>query len=76
MFASIKVKAIFVEQLSIMAHIKNQNIFHLVSQDGKKTNCGLSNQYNDAISIERFNNYLKDKSFSKFCCKKCQQKAN
>lgn len=54
-----------------MAHIKNQNIFHLVDKTGKKTVCGLSNQYNDAITLERFENYLKDKSMIKFCCKKC-----
>lgn len=59
-----------------MAHIKNQNIFHQVSQDGKKTVCGLSNQHNDAITYERFVSYLNDKNYSKYCCKKCQQKRN
>ena len=59
-----------------MSHIKNQNSFHLVSKDGKKTICGLSNQFNDANSIEEFSRYLNDKSLSKFCCKKCQAKAN
>jgi hypothetical protein len=56
-----------------MAHIKNQQIFH-ATLDGKKTICGLSNQYNDADSLLKFTERLKDESFIKYCCKKCQSK--
>ena len=54
-----------------MSHIKNQNIYHLVNETGKRTKCGLSNQYNDAVNVTRFNNLLKDKEMVKYCCKKC-----
>jgi hypothetical protein len=56
-----------------MAHINNQNIFH-ATLDGKKTICGLSNQFNDADSLVKFAQRLKDSSFIKYCCKKCQTK--
>ena len=56
-----------------MAHIKNQQIFH-ATLDGKKTVCGLSNQYKDADTLARFTERLKDNSYIKYCCKKCQSK--
>ena len=56
-----------------MSHIKNQNIFH-ATIDGKKTICGLSNQCKDADTLEKFNERLKDNSYIKYCCKKCQLK--
>jgi len=55
-----------------MAHIKNQNQFHLIDSTGKKTRCGLSNQFKDALSLDKFNRYLNDESWTKCCCKKCQ----
>lgn len=54
-----------------MSKIKNQNIFHLVDKTGKKTICGLSNQFSDALTPERFKAYLNDKTTAKLCCKKC-----
>ena len=56
-----------------MGHIKNQQIFH-ATLDGKKTVCGLSNQYKDADTLARFTERLKDSSYIKYCCKKCQSK--
>jgi hypothetical protein len=56
-----------------MAHLKNQNIFH-VTTDGKKTICGLSNQFKDADTLLIFTERLKDSSYIKYCCKKCQSK--
>lgn len=56
-----------------MGHIKNQQIFH-ATIDGKKTICGLSNQYKDADTILRFSERVKDNSYIKYCCKKCQSK--
>lgn len=56
-----------------MGHIKNQQIFH-ATLDGKKTICGLSNQYKDADTLARFTERLKDNSYIKYCCKKCQSK--
>jgi hypothetical protein len=56
-----------------MGLIKNQNCFH-ATIDGKKTICGLSNQYNDADTLAKFNQRLQDKGFIKHCCKKCQTK--
>jgi hypothetical protein len=56
-----------------MARINNQNIFH-ATLDGKKTICGLSNQFNDADSLVKFAQRLKDSGFIKYCCKKCQTK--
>jgi len=55
-----------------MSKIKGQNLMHLVSDNGKRTKCGLSNQYKDAESKERFEQLLADVSMSKFCCKKCK----
>ena len=55
-----------------MAHIKNQNMFHVVDTTGKKTKCGLSNQSKMADPVEKFNKYLQDVSLVKFCCKKCR----
>ena len=57
-----------------MAKIKNQNMFHLADKTGKKTICGLSNQYRDGLSQDRFNRYLSDPSWVNDCCKKCQLK--
>jgi hypothetical protein len=54
-----------------MAHIKNQQKFHIASANNKTTICGLSNQHSDAVSKEAFLKYLADKDFKKHCCKKC-----
>jgi hypothetical protein len=54
-----------------MTKIKNQNLFH-TSQNGKKTMCGLSNQYNTADNIQKFIERLHDESWVKWCCKKCE----
>jgi hypothetical protein len=51
---------------------KNQQLFH-ATIDGKKTICGLSNQYKDADTLEKFKERLKDNSYVKYCCKKCQK---
>jgi hypothetical protein len=56
-----------------MAHIKNQQKFH-ATIDGKKTICGLSNQYKDADTLTRFAERLKDNSYIKYCCEKCKIK--
>lgn len=58
-----------------MKKIKNQNIFH-VTINNKKTLCGLSNQWNDADTLQKFENRLLNKSYIKFCCIKCQIKLN
>lgn len=55
-----------------MKALKKQQMFHLTI-DGKKTVCGLSNQYKDADNIEKFNKHLNN-GLSKFCCIKCQSK--
>jgi hypothetical protein len=55
-----------------MAHIKNQQIFH-ATNDGKKTICGLSNQYKYADTLEKFKERLNNNSYVKYCCKKCQK---
>jgi hypothetical protein len=54
-------------------YFKNQNMFH-ATIDGKKTICGLTNQYKDADSIIKFNERVKDEGWVKYCCKKCQTK--
>lgn len=56
-----------------MAHIKNQQMFHLIGKNAKNTACGLSNQWNDAKTLENFNKYLNDSYYKDCCCKKCQQ---
>jgi hypothetical protein len=53
-------------------NFKNQQLFH-ATIDGKKTICGLSNQYKDADTLEKFKERLKDNSYVKYCCKKCQK---
>ena len=60
-------------KMKTMAHIKNQQKFH-ATIDGKKTICGLSNQYKDADTLTRFVERLKDNSYIKYCCEKCQTK--
>jgi len=55
-----------------MTNLKNQNLLHLASSDGKKTKCGLSNQYKDAYSKDVFDIKMSNNLLSKFCCKKCQ----
>lgn len=54
-----------------MGYIKNQQLFHFTI-DGKKTICGLSNQYKDAETLKRFTEMLNNASYIKYCCKKCQ----
>lgn len=54
-----------------MAKNKNQKIFH-ATKDGKKTICGLSNEYKLADTLIKFTERLKDNSYLKYCCKKCQ----
>lgn len=54
-----------------MARTKNQNIFH-ATKDGKRTVCGLSNQWKDADTVEVFVNRIKNSSYTKFCCVKCE----
>lgn len=56
-----------------MGKIKNQQMFH-ATIDGKKTICGLSNQYKGADTLIKFNEYLNDNLYIKYCCKKCQIK--
>ena len=56
-----------------MVRIKNQQMFH-ATIDMKKTICGLSNQFKDADTLARFIERLKDNSYIKYCCKKCQTK--
>ncbi len=54
-----------------MKRTTNQNMFH-ATIDGKKTVCGLSNQYKIADTVDVFNGRLKDASYIKYCCKKCE----
>lgn len=54
-----------------MKKFKNQQMFH-ATIDGKKTICGLSNQYKMADELTKFEERIKDNSWIKFCCKKCQ----
>jgi hypothetical protein len=49
-----------------MTHIKNQKI------DGKKTICGLSNQYKDADTMQKFNQRIIDKNYIKIAAKNAQ----
>jgi len=56
-----------------MGHIKNQQKFH-ATINGKKTLCGLSNQYKDAWTLKEFTEMLKKNSYIKYCCKKCENK--
>lgn len=58
-----------------MGHIKNQQLLH-ATIDGKKTICGLSNQYKTADTVLQFTDKLKDSSWIKHCCKKCQTRIN
>ena len=59
----------------IMTRIKNQNMHH-ATINGKKTICGLSNQYKVADTVLEFTEKLKDQSWIKHCCKKCQTSIN
>lgn len=59
-----------------MGHIKNLQRFHLVAEGGKKTECGLSNQYKDADTKEEFIRHFGMDRFRKWCCKKCAAKIN
>ena len=58
-----------------MGYIKNQDLNHFTI-DGKRTACGLSNQYKTADNIQEFNEKLKDGSWDKHLCKKCKSKAS
>jgi hypothetical protein len=51
-----------------MGHIKNQQLFHFTI-DGKKTICGLSNQYKDAETLKRFTEMLNDASYKNTAAK-------
>lgn len=54
-----------------MKSIKNQQKFHLINASGKKTICGLSNQYNDALDVEHFKKKVNDLNWVNYCCSKC-----
>ena len=56
-----------------MKTIKNQQMFHIVDFSGKKTRCGLSNQYKDAQSEENFKEYINNPYYSDICCEKCRK---
>ena len=58
-----------------MAHFKNQNKFH-ATLNGKRTLCGLSNGYKDALSIERFDLYNQNPEWIGYCCEKCSKSIN
>ena len=54
-----------------MKKIKNQQRYH-ATKNGQRTICGLSNQWNDALTLDQFNIKLQDASWVNFCCAKCQ----
>jgi len=56
-----------------MRQIKNQQMYH-ATKNGQRTICGLSNQWNDALTLEQFHLKLQDASWTKYCCAKCEIK--
>lgn len=54
-----------------MGKIKNQNKFHIADKTGKRTVCGLSNSFKEALTEMAYLNYYNNRYFKDVCCIKC-----